>query len=181
MAEREGPEEEGREKAPRGSPRAAPRPRQHRTLKLMEGGAEGAALSPTEARKARAAREHLKAVFDPTPAGVPAWTIEGTHGQSYRVLVPAFPLREGAQCTCPDFTTRGLGTCKHLEATLAQAAASPPEGLGKAPERTVQVRWEDVEPAQREVVEALLAANPLTHAELVLALRKVGRKLTAPA
>ncbi len=35
---------------------------------------------------------------------------------AYWVLLPAFPERDVALCTCPDFGLRGLGTCKHLEA-----------------------------------------------------------------
>lgn len=148
----------------------------------MEGGAEpGPALSPTEARKARAVREHLKAVYDPSPLGVPAWKVEGAHGQTYRVLVPTFPDRDGAQCTCPDFLTRGLGTCKHLEATLAQAAASPPPALDPARRAPPPgPTWEEVEGAQQEVVERLLGPVALGNAELARALRKVGKKLTAP-
>ena len=38
------------------------------------------------------------------------------HGTTYLVLRPAFPDREPALCTCPDFARRGLGTCKHIEA-----------------------------------------------------------------
>jgi hypothetical protein len=34
----------------------------------------------------------------------------------YRVLLPEFPDRSSALCTCTDFARRGLGTCKHLEA-----------------------------------------------------------------
>jgi hypothetical protein len=34
----------------------------------------------------------------------------------YLVMLPEFPARESALCTCTDFARRGLGTCKHLEA-----------------------------------------------------------------
>lgn len=159
------------------------RAREHRTVKLMEGGAEeGHPLSPSEARKARAVREHLRAVYEPTSLGVPAWRIEGTHGQSYRVLVPAFPQRDGAQCTCPDFLTRGLGTCKHLEATLAQAAASPPPSLTpSARPRTPGVSWAEIEPAQQEVVARLTAPGSVSNGELLRSMRRVGWRLISPA
>jgi hypothetical protein len=168
---KEGPSEE--------PPAATPRAREHRTLKLMEGG-EDAGLSPAERRRARAEREHLKAVYEPTPFGVPAWRVEGAHGQSYRILVPAFPDREGAQCSCPDFLTRGLGTCKHLEATLAQAAASPPEELraSRAPPPP-SLSWSEIEAAQEEVAGRLAGPRPLSNPELALALRRVGKRLTA--
>jgi hypothetical protein len=38
------------------------------------------------------------------------------HGTLYLVLLPEFPDRSSALCTCTDFARRGLGTCKHLEA-----------------------------------------------------------------
>jgi hypothetical protein len=38
------------------------------------------------------------------------------HRTVYRVMLPAFPDRSVALCTCSDFARRGLGTCKHIEA-----------------------------------------------------------------
>ncbi len=38
------------------------------------------------------------------------------HGTVYRVMLPEYPSRSSALCTCTDFARRGLGTCKHLEA-----------------------------------------------------------------
>ncbi|MCI4365218.1 MAG: hypothetical protein L3K10_04050 [Thermoplasmata archaeon] len=38
------------------------------------------------------------------------------HRTSYRVMLPTFPDRSVALCTCTDFARRGLGTCKHIEA-----------------------------------------------------------------
>jgi hypothetical protein len=38
------------------------------------------------------------------------------HRTAYRVLLPTFPDRSVALCTCTDFARRGLGTCKHIEA-----------------------------------------------------------------
>ncbi|MGD0256529.1 MAG: hypothetical protein ABSB90_01425 [Thermoplasmata archaeon] len=38
------------------------------------------------------------------------------HRTSYRVMLPEFPDRAIALCTCSDFARRGLGTCKHIEA-----------------------------------------------------------------
>ncbi len=84
------------------------------------------------------------------------------HGTRYEVLLPAYPSREGAFCSCEDFARRGIGTCKHVEsATLyfderpeaaAQRAAPPrPTGLweeidrrgaeGGPPEATRRLRW----------------------------------------
>ncbi len=33
-------------------------------------------------------------------------------------MLPEYPARSGALCTCTDFARRGLGTCKHIEAGL---------------------------------------------------------------
>ncbi len=38
------------------------------------------------------------------------------HRTVYRVMLPEYPSRSSALCTCTDFARRGLGTCKHLEA-----------------------------------------------------------------
>ena len=38
------------------------------------------------------------------------------HGTRYLVMLPEFPRRDSALCTCTDFARRGLGVCKHLEA-----------------------------------------------------------------
>ena len=38
------------------------------------------------------------------------------HRTAYRVMLPLFPDRSVALCTCTDFARRGLGTCKHIEA-----------------------------------------------------------------
>ena len=150
-----------------------------RTLKLLPGGTEeGHPLSPTEARRARAAHERFEVTYTPSSLGVPTWTIRGGSGQSYHVIVPAFPDRQGAQCSCPDFLTRGLGTCKHLEATLAKAASDPPPGLGEGPCPTADApTWEEIEHAQEEALKSLDGPSPVDPATLVVELRRVGRSL----
>jgi|HubBroStandDraft_1064217.scaffolds.fasta_scaffold220611_2 hypothetical protein len=62
------------------------------------------------------------------------------HRTSYRVMLPAFPDRSVALCTCSDFARRGLGTCKHIEASarwLERRPNAPAGGPGPAldPER----------------------------------------------
>lgn len=169
--------------SPEGAPAEGPAkeerpPRTSRTLKLMPGGEEGDGhpLSPSESRKARAAREHITIVFDPTPSGVPAWRVEGASGQHYRVLVPGFPDRDGAQCSCPDFLTRGLGTCKHLEATLAQAAAAPPESLRTAPPNKGP-GWAEIDRDMERLLAGLSSERPTEPSRLLLEMRRVGRRL----
>jgi hypothetical protein len=55
------------------------------------------------------------------------------HRTHYRVMLPAFPERSVALCTCSDFARRGLGTCKHIEASarwLERHPNAPPAGPG---------------------------------------------------
>lgn len=63
------------------------------------------------------------------------------HGTSYLVMLPEFPGRGSALCTCTDFARRGLGTCKHIEAGVRwlpdhpQAdplRPNPPESTGQS-------------------------------------------------
>jgi hypothetical protein len=52
------------------------------------------------------------------------------HRTSYRVMLPTFPDRSVALCTCTDFARRGLGTCKHIEAAgrwLERHREAPPQ------------------------------------------------------
>ncbi|MGI0131377.1 MAG: hypothetical protein ACREDE_04230 [Thermoplasmata archaeon] len=57
-------------------------------------------------------------------------------GTGYLVMLPEFPGRSVALCTCTDFARRGLGTCKHIEAGVRWLAEHPgetplrPEGTG---------------------------------------------------
>lgn len=52
------------------------------------------------------------------------------HRTTYLVMLPTYPVREIALCTCADFSRRGLGTCKHIEAAVRwiahHAEAAPP-------------------------------------------------------
>jgi hypothetical protein len=47
------------------------------------------------------------------------------HGTLYLVMLPEFPARSSALCTCTDFARRGLGTCKHIEAGVRWLAEHP--------------------------------------------------------
>jgi len=47
------------------------------------------------------------------------------HRTVHEVLLPEFPSRESALCTCTDFARRGLGTCKHIEAGLRWLGERP--------------------------------------------------------
>jgi hypothetical protein len=47
------------------------------------------------------------------------------HETRYLVMLPEFPRRDSALCTCADFARRGLGTCKHIEAAVPWLAEHP--------------------------------------------------------
>lgn len=40
-------------------------------------------------------------------------------------MLPEFPARTSALCTCEDFARRGLGTCKHIEAAYRWKTEHP--------------------------------------------------------
>jgi hypothetical protein len=52
------------------------------------------------------------------------------HRTAYLVMRPTYPDRDSELCTCADFSRRGLGTCKHIEAVdrwlTHHPEASPP-------------------------------------------------------
>ncbi|HYB78455.1 MAG TPA: hypothetical protein VEG66_01665 [Thermoplasmata archaeon] len=69
------------------------------------------------------------------------------HRTTYLVLRPTFPDRDPALCTCPDFTRRGLGTCKHIEATdrwLTNHPAATPSSPPKAGPSAAMV-WREID------------------------------------
>lgn len=178
---RQRPEEgEGRSA---GEAKGEPKVRPHRVAKLMPGGREeGHPLTPAETRRARAAQEKFRVSFAPTALGVPAWSIESGSGQTYRVMVPAFPDRQGAQCSCPDFLTRGLGTCKHLEATLAQAASAPPTELELRSRVPIYAPgWSQIDQEQERALRLLSGPDRVDPAVLAVALRRAGRLLCSGA
>src|SRR5262245_57279276 len=49
-------------------------------------------------------------------------------GGQYRVSIRGFDVGDNS-CTCPDFRTNTLGTCKHVEAVLAALREETPEPL----------------------------------------------------
>lgn len=152
-----------------------PRSKGHAVAKLSR--------SPAELRRDRAARESFTFDFTPTEAGLPVWTVTSASGQSYRVVVPAFPDRDGVQCSCPDFMTRGLGTCKHTEAALAHAALHPPpiQVDPTPPTGQAGVGWDTLERAHDDALtSARRPDGSLDGESALMALRKAGRLLLAP-
>ncbi len=73
------------------------------------------------------------------------------HRTAYLVLLPAFPDRSVALCTCADFARRGLGTCKHIEAGgrwLERHPQSTPRTATPTPDPTTL--WETLERCTQE-------------------------------
>ena len=98
------------------------------------------------AREARAREESLEVRLrsnDPYPV---LRIRNPLHATQYWVHLPAYPDRDGALCTCPDFARRGMGTCKHLEATWLWLEEHPtlPETPPVAPVQVDQV-WAEVD------------------------------------
>jgi hypothetical protein len=80
------------------------------------------------------------------------------HRTSYRVMIPIFPDRSVALCTCSDFARRGLGTCKHIEAAgrwLERHPNAPPAGPG--PVTDSGSVWEEID---RKALATRSAALP---------------------
>ncbi len=122
-----------------------------------------------EARRKRATSTHFH--IEPAPGEVPAYTVDSASGGSYRVLLPAFPSRDGAQCSCPDFLSRGLGTCKHLEAALAYAALNPPPPRPAAP--VAPFPWMELERATGALLQEA-DAKGWSATETVRQMRRLG-------
>ena len=81
------------------------------------------------------------------------------HGTHYRVLVPTYPERYAAMCTCTDFARSGLGTCKHVEAAIRWLAARPEEIADPDPARVeTGPTWEEIDRRARAPPPA---ASPL--------------------
>ncbi len=86
-------------------------------------------------RRARAVEEPLDVrlvALDPYPV---LEVRNPLHGTSYSVLLPAYPSLEAGLCGCTDFARRGLGTCKHLEATRRSVTERPPTDRSAGPSR----------------------------------------------
>jgi hypothetical protein len=76
-------------------------------------------------RMARAVTERLR--VRPMP-GQPFWVLavrNPVHHTRYQVFLPEYPAPESRLCSCVDFSRRGIGTCKHVEAATAWLESQP--------------------------------------------------------
>ncbi|HZT80289.1 MAG TPA: DEAD/DEAH box helicase, partial [Gemmataceae bacterium] len=78
-------------------------------------------------RRAAEARFHIKNVGSNRVFSDYEVTNPATGGR-YRVGIRGFDVGDNT-CTCPDFKTNTLGTCKHVEAVLAALRADTPEPM----------------------------------------------------
>jgi hypothetical protein len=95
-----------------------------------------APVDPRGERRARALEAPLDVRVRPDPR-FPRLEVRNPVRQTrYDVLLPDYPEREGAFCTCADFAHRTAGTCKHLEAAWIWIGEHPnefpPSGAGEA-------------------------------------------------
>ncbi len=110
-------------------------------------------------------------------------------GKTYRVALRG-EERGQSFCSCPDFRTNTLGTCKHIMATLARVKAKFPAALRKRPyrnretfvhvlygeEATLHLRLPDDPPAELLKAAGGLADGPIDDVRrLVDCLARLGR------
>jgi hypothetical protein len=123
-------------------------------------------------RVARAVTERLR--VRPV-SGQPFWVFavrNPVHHTQYQVSLPDLPGGEAQFCSCVDFSRRGIGTCKHIEAASAWLDAHPeaPRPLLRRSDATRL--WSAIDAARKEADAADRPAS--------LRLRAPGRRLFEP-
>src|SRR3990172_4309071 len=76
-------------------------------------------------RRERAASERMR--IEALEAAEPIFStfaVRSPSGVTYEVEVRSLSARENS-CSCPDFRTNGLATCKHTEAVVARLRRTP--------------------------------------------------------
>ncbi|MEM7659486.1 MAG: DEAD/DEAH box helicase [Bacteroidota bacterium] len=87
---------------------------------------EGMIRRVLEERKAKANKAEYRITFSDNPHG--EHELLNERGQRYRIMFRDREAETG-YCTCPDFQTNKLGTCKHLMAAYAYARKANPQML----------------------------------------------------
>lgn len=130
-----------RRPSPRGMRALAPRPVGWRTTDADE----------IALRRERAASElmHVKSLETSEPV-FSTFVVRSPSGSCYEVEVRSLSERENS-CSCPDFRTNGLATCKHVEAVIARLRRTPAgrsalERADRSPRVEVFVRRTGEEP-----------------------------------
>jgi hypothetical protein len=76
-------------------------------------------------RRERAAREPMGIeILEPSERVFSTFAVRSPSGACYEVEVRSLSERENS-CSCPDFRTNGLATCKHVEAVVARLRRTP--------------------------------------------------------
>ncbi|HEV2231691.1 MAG TPA: hypothetical protein VGS18_05855 [Thermoplasmata archaeon] len=123
-------------------------------------------------RRARAIEEPLDVRVVQTIPFLALEVRNPVRNSHYRVLVPAFPSKESALCSCPDFARRGIGTCKHLEAVWLHLDQEPPTTpIRRAELRPATDLWAEIDRRLARLDAATMSGR---------ALRSVGAVLVEP-
>src|SRR5439155_1749144 len=109
------PRRVARRPSPRGLRALAPRPVGWRTSDADE----------IALRRERASSELMRIeILEPSEPVFSTFAVRPPSGACYEVEVRSLPERENS-CSCPDFRTNGLATCKHVEAAIARLRRTP--------------------------------------------------------
>lgn len=133
----------------------------------------GSRQSAVNERRQRAIEEALDVRVRSTDPYLRLEVRNPIHRTGYQVLLPTFPARDVALCTCTDFARRGLGTCKHIEATARWLEGHPaPKAPGGRP---------SLRPRLWTLIDRAIAARASDRGPESLAWRRPGRLLFTPA
>ena len=104
-----------RRPSPRGLRALSPRPVGWRTSDADE----------IALRRERASSELMRIeILEPSEPVFSTFAVRSPSGACYEVEVRSLSERENS-CSCPDFRTNGLATCKHVEAVMARLRRTP--------------------------------------------------------
>src|SRR5881628_1002590 len=130
-----------RRPSPRGLRALSPRPVGWRTSDADE----------IALRRERASSELMRIeILEPSEPVFSSFAVRSPSGACYEVEVRSLSERENS-CSCPDFRTNGLATCKHVEAVIARLRRTPAgrsalDRGGRSPRVEVFVRRTGEEP-----------------------------------
>ncbi len=148
-------------------------PDSRRTPSELPASGPGSRQSAVNERRQRAIEEALDVRVRSTEPYLRLEVRNPIHRTGYQVLLPTFPARDVALCTCTDFARRGLGTCKHIEAAARWLEGHPePKAAGGRPTPRPRL-W--------SLIDRAIAARSSDRGPESLAWRRPGRLLVSPA